>query len=319
MVSEVQIDAIDRRILETLTKDVRTNLNEIAKDCKLSSSAILKRTENLKAAGVIVGTELRLKRGALGYSYEVTVGIAAENSRIEQVSKAIRQQPNVIVCTKSIGKYNLMTFVIAKSTSELDNVTQKIKNIPGVKGIGIYIWIGEPYHKFEKSDKQPSRDEKLDEIDVQIIMELIKDARMPFTKIASKLEVSHETVRKRYEKMKENGTIKSCSIIVDWSKIGYQGSVFVFIKQSQDNDKSTTNNALKKIPNIGLIANVMGESDILTLALIKDLRDLAKLIDEIQKIPSIDQVEVCFATFTYFSFVPMPLTPIKCDTLELST
>jgi DNA-binding Lrp family transcriptional regulator len=318
MIIEDRVDSTDLKILETLTKDARTNLSKIAEECGLSSSAILKRIENLKAAGIIVGTQLNLKRGALGYPYEATVGIIAENSRIEQVAEAIRSQPNVIVCTKSIGRFNMLCMVLAQSTNELDKATQNIKNILGVKGIAINIWIDEPYFEFIKSDQQPVIDEILDETDVLIIKELLKDSRVSFTKIANKIKVSHETVRKKYEKMKKSGTITSSSIVVDWSKLGYQGNVFLFISQSQGNSKSITINALKKIPSVYLITKVMGTFDILACTMVKDLRDFAKIVDEIQKIPSVEHIEVCFATFTYFSFAPIPRSPIKCDRLELS-
>lgn len=318
MSAESRVDTTDLKILEILTKDARTNLNKIAEDCGLSSSAILKRIENLKARGVILGTDVKLKRGTLGYSYEATVGIVSEYSKIEQVAKAIRTQPNVIVCTKSIGRYNMLCLVIAGSTSELDQVTQNIRNIPGVKGTAINIWIDEPYFLLGKSHKHHAGDQKLDEIDLQIIAELLKDARMPFTKIASKLEVSHETVRKRYEKMIGNGTITGCSILVDWSKLGYQGTLFIFISQAQGSDKSKTIKALRKIYPFYLITKVMGRFDIIVATSVKDLRDFAKLIDQIQQIPSVDHLEVCFATFTYFAFTPMPRKPVRVDTLELS-
>ena len=57
--------------------------------------------------------------------------------------------------------------------------------------------------------------------------QLLKDAQTPFLRIAKKLGVSPETVRTRYGKMKEDGTIKRSSISIDLSKIGYQGKVFL--------------------------------------------------------------------------------------------
>jgi DNA-binding Lrp family transcriptional regulator len=47
-------------------------------------------------------------------------------------------------------------------------------------------------------------------VDVQILIELMADAQTPFSHIAKKIGVSHETVRKRYERMKKEGTIKQC-------------------------------------------------------------------------------------------------------------
>ncbi len=313
------MDTQDLKILDTLTKDARTNLKNIAEECGLSSSAILSRIENLKETGIIVGTRLNVKHSALDYPYEATVGIAAETQRIEQVALAIRNQPNVIVCTKSIGKYNLLCLVVARNTDDLDKETQKIKNISGVKGIAINIWIDEPYLRNVPDPSPINGEQKVDGIDKEIIRELMDNSRAPCTTIARKLKISNETVRKKIEKMRASGIIRSCSITVDWSKLGYQGTVFIFISQNPGYRKENTINQLKKISSIDLIANVMGTFDILVSVQVKDLRDFAKVVDNIQKITSIGHIDVCFATFTYFSFAPIPRAPIKCDTLELSS
>jgi DNA-binding Lrp family transcriptional regulator len=53
---EVKPDEIDGKILRALIRDAHTKLKEIADDCGLSSSAIVKRIKRLKGIGVIVGT-----------------------------------------------------------------------------------------------------------------------------------------------------------------------------------------------------------------------------------------------------------------------
>jgi Lrp/AsnC family transcriptional regulator, regulator for asnA, asnC and gidA len=313
------VDEIDEKIISILIKNARENLNEIAKECSISSSSVLNRIEKLKKKDVIIGTRMNLKRGTLGYPFEASIGIIAEVPHIETVAQGIRKQSNVIVCTKSIGRYNMLCLVVAQSTEELDKVTQKIKNLQGVKGIAINLWIDQPYFRYQEKDSSSGLDnEKLDSTDLEIIKELIKDARTPFSKIAETLKISHETVRKKYLKLRKNGTILGCSTIINWSKLGYQGTLFIFISQGKVSDKSNTFEELKKIPELFLITKLMGKFDILANAITKNLKDTAKLVNEIQQIPSIEQIDVCFATFTYFSFAPMPRTPFQCDTLELS-
>ncbi len=158
----------------------------------------------------------------------------------------------------------------------------------------------------------------MDEIDFKIIQELVKDAQMSFNKIAKAVGVSHETVKKRYHKLKAEGTIEACSIIIDRSKLGIQGTVFLLITNTQSNDKMVTINALKEIPNIIMIANMMGAFDIFASAAVKDLTDLARTVEKIQDLPNIDRLEIAFLTFTYLSYTPIPRTLIKCDKIELT-
>jgi hypothetical protein len=56
----------------------------------------------------------------------------------------------------------------------------------------------------------------------------------------------------------------------------------------------------------------------LVITYVKNLRDLTRLVDQIQKASGVDHVDISFATFAYFSNTPLPFSPIKVDTLELA-
>ena len=140
----------------------------------------------------------------------------------------------------------------------------------------------------------------MDEIDLKIIRELIKDAQTPFLRIAKKLGVSPETVRKRYGKMKEEGTIKHCSVSIDLSRIGYQGKVFLMITNAPNYDKSKTIAALKKMQNVFLVSEIIGDFEIIGIAPVKDLNSLRTLVRKIKKLPSVNRVEFTLINDTAF-------------------
>lgn len=312
------IDPIDLKILEILEKDARTNLNKIASECILSSSAVLSRINNLKKNGTIIGFGLFVKRGILGYPYEATVGIMTEIPKTQAAAEAIRKQPNVIVCTKTIGRFNMCCFVVAKNMEELDRVTQKIKDVSGVKGIAVNI-ILDCYLKYvEERANAAIIDEAPDETEMAIIKELMVDSRIPFLKIGKNLGLSHETVRKKFDRLKTKGIIEKCAAIVDYSKLGYQGTVFIFISLIQGSNKATVIQELKKYSYFYRITSVMGAFDAVAYARFKSLRDFTKMMDDIQEIPGIGQMDICLANFTYFAYTPVPRTPFECDTIELS-
>jgi Lrp/AsnC family leucine-responsive transcriptional regulator len=140
----------------------------------------------------------------------------------------------------------------------------------------------------------------MDEIDLQIIRELNKDAQMPFLRIAKKLGVSPETVRKRYRKLKEDGTIVHGTISIDLSRIGYQGKVFLLIKNAPNYDKSKTIAALKEMWNVFLVSEMMGDFEIIGIAPVKDMNSLRTLVDKIKKLPSVSRVEFTLINDTAF-------------------
>jgi Lrp/AsnC family transcriptional regulator, leucine-responsive regulatory protein len=311
------IDQINLKILEILEKDARANLNKIASECVLSSSAVLSRINKLKKNGTIIGFSLLVKQGTFGYSYGATVGITTEVPKTHVAAEEIRKQRNVIVCTKSIGRFNMCCFVIAKNMEELDRVTQKIKSVSGVKGIAVNIVLNS-YWKDDKLENTITVNEAPDEIEMAIIKELMVNSRIPFLKIGKKLNLSHETVRKKFDGLKAKGIIIKCSAIVDYSKLGYQGTVFIFLSLIKGSNKAIVIQELKKYSYFYRINSVMGTFDIVAYARFRSLRDFTKMMDDMQQIPSVEQLDMCLANFTYFAYTPMPSTPFECDTIELS-
>jgi Lrp/AsnC family transcriptional regulator for asnA, asnC and gidA len=315
---KIKVDNLDEKILHLLIQDARTNLSELASKCGLTSSAILRRITKMEREGVIIGTELYLRKGAMGYPYQATIGINAETSSLDQIAEAIKVQPNVVVYCKAVGMYNMFCLPIARTTDELDSVVQRIRNIDGVQGIAINIWVEEPFVKGQCDQPKNNPDAQIDPTDLKIIEQLQNNVRTSFVEMGKTLQISHETVRKRFEAMRQNGIIRSCSITVDWSKLGYQGTLFIMVSLGHGSDKAHVCAQLARIPEISMVIKVMGAYDIQAHAKVHDLKEYAKLADEVQRIPGIRRAVICFASFTYFYFAQKPRGPIKCDTLELS-
>ncbi len=140
----------------------------------------------------------------------------------------------------------------------------------------------------------------MDEIDRYILRELVKDGQTPLLRIAKRLEVSPETVRTRYGKMKEDGTITHCSVSIDLSKLGYQGKVFLLITNGPNHDKSKTIDALRKIRNIFIISEIIGDFEIIAIAPVKDFNSLKALVNKVKELPSVSRVEFTLINDTAF-------------------
>ncbi|UCC58220.1 MAG: Lrp/AsnC family transcriptional regulator [Candidatus Bathyarchaeum sp.] len=144
----------------------------------------------------------------------------------------------------------------------------------------------------------------MDKIDLLILRELLKDAQTPFLRIAKKLGVSPETVRKRYNRMKEERTIRHCSVSIDLSKLGYQGKVFLMITNAPSHDKSKTIAALEKMRHVFIASEMIGDFEIIGIAPVKDLDSLKNLVNKIKKEPSVNQVEIALINDTAFPINP---------------
>jgi len=61
----------------------------------------------------------------------------------------------------------------------------------------------------------------LDKLDRNILFELEKDSSTPISVLAKKIRRSKESVAYRINRLKENNILRSCTAIVDMSKLGY--------------------------------------------------------------------------------------------------
>ena len=140
----------------------------------------------------------------------------------------------------------------------------------------------------------------MDNVEVAILRELTENPQLPFLKIAQKIGVSPRTVQQKYQKMKEEGIILRSSIILDLSQLGYQGKAHVMITNMPGHDKTATINALKKMPNIFLITEIIGEFDVLSIVAVRDFTSIIDTLNTIRKLPSVEHAEATFVTDTRF-------------------
>jgi DNA-binding Lrp family transcriptional regulator len=100
--------------------------------------------------------------------------------------------------------------------------------------------------------------------------------------------------------MKKTGIILRPTVSIDLSKIGYQGKVYLMITEKLDHGKINTIDALKRIRNIFLVAEIFGEFDVMAMAPFKDFADVIELVDKIRTLPSVSQVEIALTSDTSF-------------------
>jgi Lrp/AsnC family transcriptional regulator, regulator for asnA, asnC and gidA len=135
----------------------------------------------------------------------------------------------------------------------------------------------------------------MDDIDLGIMDELIKDAQVSFSLIAEHIGTSTETVRKRYDRMKQRGIILQSSISVDFRKLGFDGLAVLMIT-SRNSEKTVE--GLRKTRNIIAINRTFGEHDLMVFALTRGVDDLFNTVSLVRGIDQVEVVEVILCRLT---------------------
>ena len=142
----------------------------------------------------------------------------------------------------------------------------------------------------------------MDKLDQRIIKMLIKDPKKPFLNIAKEIGISPGTPSNRYEKMIDDGILFGSSILLDLSKIGYQGKALLFLKANKKYDSETLIQNLSQIPNIFLVSEIIGGFDVLAIVMFKTMTLLKETVNRILGLASVEKVEVAITDDTIFPF-----------------
>jgi len=132
---------------------------------------------------------------------------------------------------------------------------------------------------------------KLDEIDIKIIRALQKDARTPLKEIANLCGISTDTVKNRYNKLKETEVILGSTIVIDPKKIDKGNLVIIGIKVVQQFSESILN-MIKKMNGLCAVTKSIGRYDIEAIFLLKDIEQIGMTKDKIEDFPQVKSANV---------------------------
>lgn len=122
---------------------------------------------------------------------------------------------------------------------------------------------------------------QIDIIDKKILSLLKENSRAAFTKIAEEVGLSEAAVRKRVERLQQEGIIKKFTIEVD---TGEKVKAIILVSVQPSRPNPLVAQEIKKIEGVDLVLEVAGEVDIVALISGSSMQDVNKNIDEVRKI-----------------------------------
>ncbi len=122
--------------------------------------------------------------------------------------------------------------------------------------------------------------DRIDRLDIEILVELQKDARKSLREMAEKLGVAEGTVYNRINKLKRLGIIKKFIPIVDHSKLGFDLTAIIGIT-AEGGHLIEVEELLAKEPNVTAVYDVTGEFDVITVARFRSRDELNSFVKRI--------------------------------------
>ena len=133
---------------------------------------------------------------------------------------------------------------------------------------------------------------EIDNLDIQILSILMKNATTPYTEIAKELIVSGGTIHVRMKKLEEMGVIKVASLEVDPQKLGYDITAFLGIFLEKGSQYNEAVKQLKTVKEIVELHYTTGSYSIFAKIVCHDTTHLREVLNEqIQGVKGIQRTE----------------------------
>ena len=128
----MDFDKKDFALLDALQKDASKRLEDLAKMVQLAPSSVHDRLRRLQRAGLIQGWTIKVDTAALGLGVLAYVAIAVSRSCVEMWPD-FEGIAGIEECHSIAGEFCILLKVRVGGTSELLDVIDRVKHVPGVE------------------------------------------------------------------------------------------------------------------------------------------------------------------------------------------
>jgi len=141
MEENLQIDSLDKKILELLMQNARISYLEIARATQVAGATIHLRMNKLEQSGIIKGNKLLVNPDKLGLKIGAFICInLQEGGMYDHAAEVLQEVKEVTECCYVTGSYSMFIKIYCRDTTHLREVlTSKIQKVPGVKSTETFI------------------------------------------------------------------------------------------------------------------------------------------------------------------------------------
>ena len=304
-----QVSLVQSKILKELLADGRKTDSDIAKKIGETTKNVKKNIVKMEEMGIITGATIHINYKSFGYKAVAHILINVDSAQESELVEYLQKMPWVYSFYSRQVKGNLDVVIILKTLEQLNDIKDSIKRRFSILEMRTAIWTDvkemnhnlaiaspnreneEPAINYQVNAQRTNNTETtvIGETDKKIADKLAENGRISMKTLGREIGLSSAAVKRRYEKMKKNGALK-VTVQVNPNKIGYQALCVFFTVTSQENLLSIIEKT-SRIPDIISIMKTTGNYDLQIWAMVKDLRQLLSVQEELGKIQGITKID----------------------------
>lgn len=143
------IDLIDIKIMDIISKNARTPFRNVAELVGISRAAVHLRVNRLMDMEVITGSGYHINPTKVDFKTCTYIGVHLEHGSLyERVANEIEKIEEVVECHFTTGKYAIFIKVYSRDNEHLKNVLNtKIQEIKGISSTETLISLEERFNR----------------------------------------------------------------------------------------------------------------------------------------------------------------------------
>jgi DNA-binding Lrp family transcriptional regulator len=316
----VRLDLKDRKILAELDSNARQSNSEIAKKVGLNKNTVNYKIKRMTEEGVIEGYYSVIDSSRLGYfSMRVYLKFFRSSKKDEEeMIKWLMENKSVGVVGKFETNYDLVFMAWVKDIYQFRELwlefKRKFRKHFWKEKVHIFSRVLHFKRKYILNSKKENFDkveiiggekiEKFDELDIEILNILAKNARIPLVEISDKLKTPVRTIAFRIKELEKKQIIQGYRVNLNLEKIGYEYYKLNFIlddcSKSQELESFCKGNE-----KIIFIDETLEELDFEIDVEVKNKKELVDLIEKIkEKFPVRDLEILTFEKYLKLESIP---------------
>jgi len=296
-----KIDLKDKKILYFLDLNSRESYRSIGKKVGLSKDVVASRVKKLKDNGVITNFHTAVDYCLLGFTsfrFYLNFQYVTEEIKNDIVNYFINEKYIKFIHSTE-GSFDFSLIAHAKDISKIYFIWEKVLSkyrdyfanqvFSAVYKTSVFCFSflldeSDEERKSRKSYDLMSKGKiiHIDKTDLNILKQIIVNARMPTVEIAKNLDSTPTVINYRINKLIKSGVIIGFKTNINFSKIGYRlFKVDINLKDHRILDKIIEYVMIN--PNLFEVIKSVGYSDVELVYILKNVKDLHEIIADISK------------------------------------
>jgi len=150
IMQSIKLDLTDRRILDILQTEPGVNATEVGERIGLSQSAVWRRIQSLREAGVVQDQPVKLDREKVGLNTMVFAHVKLTShgrSNLADFSDAVSQYPEVLDCYVVLGNVDFLLRIVTADIKAYEQFFfEKLSQLPGIQEVNSSIVLSDIKH-----------------------------------------------------------------------------------------------------------------------------------------------------------------------------